>query len=113
MAALDADEQGADQSGVRRSGDQVDVVERRVGSAERLLDDGDHQLEVAPARDLGDDSAVAGVQLVLRCDDAGQDLAVTRDERCGRLVTRRLDAEDHCAGFASRHMISASSRLSA
>ena len=39
---------------------------------------------------------------------------VVRDDGRGRLVTRRLDSEDHATGcgWGSRHMISASSRLS-
>ena len=77
---------------------------------------GDDELEVAPRRDLGDDAAVARVQLRLRRDDVRADLPLRRDERRRGLVAGGLDPEDHalstrgCTG--SFHMIRASSRLS-
>ena len=113
LGGAQPDEQGADQAGPGGDGDQLHVGDRRLGAAQRLLDDGDDELEVAAARDLGDDSSEACVQLVLRGDDARPDLPVARDERGRRLVARRLDPENHAGSLASRHMISASSRLSA
>ncbi len=106
----DADEQRADQPRPCRHGHRFDA--RQVGAClrERRGDDGDDELEVATTRDLGNDAAEAGVQIGLRGDDVGEDLAVAGDE-CGRgLVARRLEAEDHTR--ASLHMMSASSRLS-
>ena len=44
--------------------------------AERLADDGRDELEVAARGDLGHDAAVPRVQVGLRGDDVGQDLAV-------------------------------------
>ena len=110
----DADEQRADQPGPARDGDELDVVERRAGVAERLPHDRQDELQVPPRRDLGHDAAEPRVQVRLRGDDVGADLSVARDERGRRLVARRLDPEDHATrcGCGSRHMISASSRLS-
>ena len=72
----DADEERADQPRPGRDRDGVDVVERRAGAAERLLDHGRDELEVPPRRDLRDDPAVPRVQLRLRRDDVREDLAV-------------------------------------
>ena len=102
----DADEQRADQAGLRRHRDRVRLV-----TVERLLDHGRDQLEMPATRNLGHDAAEARMQLVLRRDHARDDLAVVGDERGGGLVAARLDPEDHDCR-ASRHMISASSRLS-
>jgi hypothetical protein len=110
----DADEERADEPGPARDADEVEAVERRVRLAERLPDDGQHELEMAARRDLGHDAAEARVELGLRGDDVRPDLTVVRDDRRSGLVARGLDAEDHATGCGcgSRHMISASSRLS-
>ena len=84
-------------------------------SLERLAQDRRDELEVPPRRDLRDDAAVLRVQLGLGGDDVGEDLAVVRDERRGGLVAGRLEPEDQALAGSrtgSRHMISASSRLS-
>ncbi len=108
FAADTPDEQRADQTGPRGDGDRIDLV-----PVERLGDDRGDQLEVSAARDLRHDAAEARVQLRLARDDVRDDLAVVVDDGRGRLVAARLDAEDHAVGWrASRHMISASSRLS-
>ena len=106
----DADEQRADQPRPLRHGDAVDVVERRARLGERLADDRRDELEVAARGNLGDDAAVARVQIGLRGDDARANLPVLRDERRRGLVATRLDPEDQAS--ASFHMMSASSRLS-
>ena len=90
-------------------------VERASGFDERLADDRQDELEVVPRRDLGHDAPVLRVQLGLRGDDRGEHVALLGDDRRRRLVAGGLDPEDHDAtslGVASRHMISASSRLS-
>ena len=96
------DEQRADQPGALGDGDAIDVVERRVRLRERLADDGRHELEVAARCNLGHDPAVPRVEISLRRDNAGLDGPVLRDERSGRLVARRLDAENH--GAPSGHL---------
>ena len=77
---------------------------------------GDDELEVAPRRDLGHDAAEAGVQVGLRRRRRTSARCRRRSRRRGGLVARRLDPEDHDAlartRVGSRHMISASSRLS-
>ena len=72
------DEQRADQPGPWVTATALDVAERRARLAERLAHDRRDELEVAPRGDLGDDAAVAGVQLGLRGDDVREDLAVVR-----------------------------------
>ncbi len=104
----DADEQRADQPRPLRHGNAVDVVERRAGLGERLADDRRDELEVATRGNLGNDAAVARVEVGLRRDDARAYLSLLGDERRGGLVARRLEPENH----ASLHMMSASSRLS-
>jgi len=106
------DEEGADQPRALRHGDAVDVVERRARLGERLADHRRDELEMPPRRDLGHDAAVPRVEVGLRGDDARAHLPVIRDERRGRLVATRFQAEDHSPGSASFHMMSASSRLS-
>ena len=106
-----ADEQRADQPGALRDRDAVDAVERRAGLGERLADHRRDELEMTARRDLGDDPAEARVQVRLRRDDVRTQLAVVGDERRGRLVAGRLDAEDQTE-TGSFHMMSASSRLS-
>ena len=83
----------------------------RVRLRECLADYRRDQLEMAARRDLGHDAAVGRVQLRLRGDDAGADLALVGDERGRSLVAARLEPENQLA-TGSFHMISASSRLS-
>jgi len=109
------DEERADQPRALRDRDPFDPVEPDPGLAERLAQDGRNELEMSSRRDLRHDAAVLRVQLRLRGDDVGQDLAVVRDDGRGRLVAGRLEAEDQALAGSrtgSRHMISASSRLS-
>ena len=109
------DEERPDQPGPARDRDALDVRQLGARLAERLAEDRRHELEVPARRDLGDDAAVAGVQVGLRRDDVGADLAVVGDESRGGLVTRRLEPEDQALAGSrtgSFHMISASSRLS-
>ncbi len=110
----DADEQRADEPRAARDADELEPVERCVRVGERLADDGHHELEMPPRRDLGHDAAEARVQVGLRGDDVREDLAVTRYDGGRRFVARSLQRKDHATDCAcgSRHMISASSRLS-
>ena len=113
LGSGDADEQRADQPGARCHTEELDVVERGVRFSERLLQDGRDELEVTAGRHLGHDAAVARMQIGLRRNDVGQDPPVWRDHRRSGLVARSLEPEDQTGrGSGSRHMISASSRLS-
>src|SRR5919198_974117 len=94
LGSRDADEEGADQSGAGRDGDELDVVEPRAGGVERVADDVRDELEVPPRGDLRDDTAGPRVQVRLRGDDVRTDMAV-HDDRGGRLVAGRLDPQDH------------------
>ena len=110
-----SDEERADQPWALRDRDPFDPVEPDPGLAERLAQDGRDELEVPPRSDLGHDASVLRVQLRLGGDDVGQDLAVVRDDGGRRLVAGRLEPEDQALAGSrtgSRHMISASSRLS-
>ena len=109
------DEQRADQPGPLRDGDPLDPVEPDAGLVERLAQHRRDELEVPPRGDLRDDAAVLRVQLGLGGDDIGEELAVVRDHSRGCLVAGRLEPEDQALAGSrtgSRHMMSASSRLS-
>ena len=97
----------------------VDTVERNRCIFERLTHDRSDELEVTPRRDLRDDPAVPRMERGLRGDDRRADLPCLGDHGRGGLVARSLDREDHdtacsrsSAVDGSRHMMSASSRLS-
>jgi hypothetical protein len=93
LGDLDAHEQRADQARSAGDRDALDVVERTF--AERLANDGQHELQVAPGGDFGDDATVTRVQFRLRRDDVRGDLAFLRDERGGCLIATRLEGENH------------------
>ncbi len=115
LGRREPDEQGADQAGALRHGDGVDIGERRIRLAERGLDDGHDQLEVAPRGDLGHDAAEARVQVGLRRANCAVDGAVPAHDGGAGVVAGGLDREDHRPERplgGSRHMINASSRLS-
>jgi hypothetical protein len=109
------DEQGTHQAWPLGDSNAVDSPERHVSRLERGAHDRPDQLEVTARRDLRDDSPKARVEVRLRRDDRREHAPVGRHDGGGRLVTRGLEREDHEARsleFGSRHMISASSRLS-
>ena len=115
LRGRDADEERSDQTRALGDRDALDLVERYVGDAEGVADDRPDELEVPPRRDLGHDAAEPRVEVCLRRNDGRQHDAVLGHDGGGGLVARRLDPEDHDAcsdGAGSRHMMSASSRLS-
>jgi hypothetical protein len=114
LRGREADEERADEPGALRHGDALDVREARPRLGQRLAHDRRDELEVAPRRDLRHDAAVALVQQRLRRDHGREHAPALVEERGRGLVARRLEAEDHetFSGADSRHMISASSRLS-
>ncbi len=107
----EADQEGSDQPRALGDRNPVDIGEGRVPCRERLADHRGDKLEVPPRGDFWHDAAEACMQLGLRRDDAGEDLALVRDERRRSLVARGLDPENQ-RPTGSFHMISASSRLS-
>ena len=122
LGGRQADEQRAHEPRALRHADAIEVVEPDTRVLERSSDDRRNELEVASRGDLGNDAAEPRVKLGLRGDDRRQHRAVARDDRGRGLVARGLDAEDvqptpsssagSAAGSGSRHMMSASSRLS-
>ena len=112
LRGRDADEQRADQPGPGGDGDRLDLAEPYTGLVERLANDRHDQLEVPARRHLRHDPAEARVQLGLRGDDVRSDLAVAVTSAAAVSSHDVSIAEDHVAKRASRHMISASSRLS-
>ena len=73
----------------------VGVVNARL--RQRLRHYGDEPLDVGPARHLGDDAPVAGVQIDLARHHRRQHLLPAGDHRRGRLVAGRLDPQDRLA----------------
>jgi hypothetical protein len=111
----EAHEQRADQPRALGDCDPLDVLELRARLVERLPDDRGHELQVPARCDLGHDAAVLRVEVSLRGDDVREDRTVPADERGRGLVAGGLEAEDQALAGSrtgSRHMISASSRLS-
>ena len=112
LRGLDADEQRADEPGPARHRDQLDVVERRAGSAERVVDDRVGELEVVPAGDLGHHTAVAVVH-ALAGDHVRADLAVRGDDAEDQPTpTFGMSSSLPTSVAGVRHMITASSPLS-
>ena len=72
LAGRDADEQRADQARALGDGDRLDVVQRRPGLGQRVVDHGVDELEVVARGDLRHDAAVAVVH-ALGGDDVGAD----------------------------------------
>ena len=99
IAVLAGEGESADEAGAARDGDPVDFVERQPRPLERVADRRQDELEVPPRCDLGHDAAVARMELRLRRDDIGEDLAAGRDDGRRGLVAARLDAE-HGQGSA-------------
>ncbi len=119
LRCRDTDQQRSDQAGMRRHRDGFDVGRRCACPGQRFRDNGNDELEVPAARDLGHHATETRMEIGLRGDDVGDDLSVRGHERGRGLVARRLDPEDHVASESaggrvpeSRHMINASSRLS-
>ena len=70
----------------------VEFVRPHARIGERFGHDARYRHDVIARRDLGDDAAVAFVDVDLRRDHVGEDLSAARDRARG-LVARRLDRE--------------------
>jgi hypothetical protein len=77
-----------------RDRETIEFGQAQARHLERSSDDRTHDLEMAPRRQLGDDAAVRGVDVVLGGHDARQHLAAAVEHGGRRLVTGRLDTED-------------------
>jgi hypothetical protein len=88
------DQQGADQPGALGDGDQLDVVERHVGAAQRVVDHVVDQRQVMARGDLGHHAAIAIVD-ALRGDDVRAHLPRGGDHGSARVVAAGLDGQDH------------------
>ena len=75
-------------------GDRIQVTVPDARFDQRCTDDRHDPLQVCSAGDLGDDPAVALVQLMLCGNDVGQYVAPIAHDGGGRFVTARLDPED-------------------
>jgi len=73
LGSAHPDEQRADETRANRGRDGVDLVVVDARFDHRLRDDGGEELDVSPARNLGHDTAVAGVQVHLTRHDRRQD----------------------------------------
>ncbi len=94
LGGVGADEQRAGEAGTGRDGDRLDIGQRDPRVQQRRLDHGRDVADVLAACDLGEDAAVRGVQHRLAGDDVRPDDAARLDDGGGRLIARRLDAED-------------------
>ena len=95
----DPHEQRAGETRAGRHRDGVDGGWGEAGLRERALDHRRQRGEMRAARKLGHDTAEDLVN-VLRQDDETRELSADEDRR-GRLVARRLDAEDGVSHAAS------------
>ena len=77
LGGAEADEQRRDEARPARGGDQLDVVERHAGGAQRLVDHRRQQRQVVARRDLRHHPTEA-VMHSLRGDDVGADLTRRR-----------------------------------
>ena len=90
------DQEAADQPRPLGDREAVELGQPEAGDLERAPHDRPHDLEVPARRQLGDDAAIRGVDVVLGGHDAREHLAAAVEHRGGRLVTGGLDAEnDH------------------
>jgi len=115
LGRRDADQERPHETGALGHGNLLDVVQRHVRRAESHAYDRRDELEVTSRRNLGDDAAETRMEIRLRRDDRREHAPVAGHHGGGSLVARRLQPEDHEArsdGGGSRHMMSASSRLS-
>ena len=72
----------------------VYIVKRYAGSLHRFLVHRHDGEGVLTRRDFGDDSAVAAVDVYLRCDNVGQDACAIFDHRSCGLVARCFEGQD-------------------
>ena len=103
-------EQGTDQPRTDGDGNAVEAPEPDTGLVERAFEQRIQRLDVRSSGDLGDDAAVALVEMLLPGDQVRADLGAVFHDRDRRLVARCLDAEgDHAGRTPSGRLSSMSS----
>src|SRR5438128_3247498 len=95
---VDPDQQAAHQAGTAGHGDRIDLLPAGAGGLERSFDHRDEGLQVRARRDLRNDAAEGGVQLILRPDDIRQKPWSTRHNGRGRFIAGGLDRQDAPVG---------------
>ena len=92
----DADEQAADEAGAVGDGDCIKLFGGfgDAGGGEGFIDDGVEGFKVSAGGDFRDDAAEFGVEVDLRGDDIGEDVAAIAHDGGGGFITGGFDAED-------------------
>ena len=98
LRGLETDEQRVRQTRPLRGGDGVQLSDRNSGCAQRRLRDGNQIPQMFARGEFRHDAAVFGVELDLRGNDAGQNLAVANHRHAG-FIAGSFDGEQ-------RHFIS-------
>jgi hypothetical protein len=94
LREIDPDQQRAGQARAVGHRDRVDILDRRSGILERLVEHRHDPAEVRPGGHLRHDASGRRVERGLARDDVRVDPATVLDERDARLVARRFDGED-------------------
>jgi hypothetical protein len=93
LREAEADEEGADEPGLRGDGYAGEIRGGHARVPERAGDDARDPLGMLAARYLGDDALVLLVKGDLRRDDVGEDGPAVLDDSCGALVAGGLNPE--------------------
>ena len=91
---VDADEQRADQTGIRGHGDGLDIVEGQVGFGECFAANARDRFGVTARGDLRHDAAVKAMLFHLCGDDTRQHFPTVFNDGGGGLVARRFDSKN-------------------
>ena len=90
-----SDEQSTEKAGAVCDTNRSDVLKREVCFRQRLPDNRNQQLNVAPRCKLGHNAAIASMLIHLTGDDGAQQLAAILHNRTRCLITARLNPEDY------------------
>jgi len=99
LCKIETHEQGTDQTRAHGDRDPVQGVSSDAGLVQGLFDDGVDLSEVFPRSEFRNDSAVRVMELNLGVNDTGQNSAAVQHHSCGRVIARRVNAEDHHERF--------------
>ena len=93
LSRLQADHECVGKAGALRGGDGVDLAGCDLGLGQSGLSDGKPIAQMLARGQLGHDASVFGMQLNLRRDNVGEDLAIAHDRGAG-LVARSFDGKE-------------------